>query len=86
MILRYDLPKTESKWQRLLKLEVTDKLYDPITGIGKYFVEQKPENIKVTSVVQFDKLVEVIEFPSAKHAYASKINELSSIALNMKKK
>ena len=75
-----------STWKSLRELKIEEKLHDPKSGTEKYFIEQRPEKLKFTSIVKFDNLVEVIEFfPLQFLKKSSQINELSMIAFNLQK-
>ena len=73
------------KWQRLTHVLVPEECYEPLEETMKYVLEQKMETPKPEANVKFNKLVEIIELKNHKQKVMTKADELSSIALDLKK-
>jgi hypothetical protein len=76
----------ETEWKRLLEIEIVSGPDHVVDDVQRYYLEQKSETTGLDSLVRFNSTVEVIEFFNNKHHPSSKLDELSSIAYNLKKK
>lgn len=72
-------------WKRLSEIDIKETRFRHDNDTRKYILEQRQEKINRLFSVQFDKYVEVFEFPTNKIPKDARISELSLIAFNLEK-
>jgi hypothetical protein len=85
-LLKHNLNQIEAqRWERLSKMTPKSEIKHQNPEVCRYFLEQKLENELATSLVKFNRKVEIIEFTSGNSKKSTKLDELSIVASDLKK-